>query len=267
MSQREAGNAQEAHYEAIHDAYEAHYYDRTSMAYRRRFIYRPLFNGLNLDRASVADIACGSGRNSLALRGYFPSIRTTGYDISESACRDYRRRTGGDAYQIDLTRPASFPLTHDAALVVGGLHHCVVDLSATLENVARLVRPGGCFMMMEPNAEFFLSALRRFWYKHDKWFEADTEAALRHDEIARVAERYFMPERVLYVGGPAFYLILNSLITRVPLKLKPVLSALLLPVERVYNRLPGRSAFAVFLAVWRRTDVRPPPAGLAGGKG
>ncbi len=109
--------------------------------------------------------------------------------------------------------------------------------------------------MMEPNDEFLLSSVRRIWYKKDKWFEANTEAALRHDVLAKRAAPYFAPEEVRFAGGPAFYLILNSLITRVPLAMKPALSRVLLPVEGVYNRLWGRWPFAVFLARWRRTDA------------
>ncbi|MDW6020957.1 class I SAM-dependent methyltransferase [Mesorhizobium sp. BAC0120] len=255
MTAHDLPNAQEAHYEAIHDAYEAHYYDQSSMAYRHRFIYRPLFAGLKLDGASVADLACGSGHNSLALRHYFPSVRTTGYDISESACRDYRLRTGSVAHQIDLTREVEPAEIHDAALIIGGLHHCVADLDTTLKNVARMLRPGGRFLMMEPSEDFFLSAVRRIWYKKDRWFEAETEAALVHDELSRQAAPYFVPERVLHVGGPAFYLILNSLVTRVPLKLKPRIAPPLFAAESLYNKLPGRAPFAVFLAEWRRTET------------
>ncbi len=259
------GNAQAAHYEAIHNAYEAHYYDAASMAYRDRFIYGPLWGDLAFDDLSVADLACGSGHNSLALRRYFPNVRTTGYDISEPACREYRENTGSDALHVDLTRAATFDTVHDAAIVIGGLHHCIVDLPTTIENVARMIRPGGHFLMMEPSDDFFLSALRRVWYRKDKWFEADTERALKHDEIARMGAPYFVPERVRYMGGPAFYLILNSLVTRVPLRLKPALSKVLFPAEAVYNRLPGREPHAVFLADWRRTDVMPPPGGTGGG--
>lgn len=254
---REA-NAQKAHYESIHEDYEAHYYDRSSMAYRHRFIYRVLFEGLQLHGALVADLACGSGHNSIALRHYYPSVRTIGYDISASACRDYKLRTGADAHEIDLTRPAEAQIVHDAALIIGGLHHCVTDMKTTLENIARMVRPGGCLLMMEPSEDFFLSAIRRVWYRKDKWFEADTEAALKHDELAAQAAPYFVPKGLQYVGGPAFYLILNSLVTRVPLKAKGPLSQLLFPAEAIYNKLPGRSAFAVFLAEWTRTDAAAP---------
>ncbi|KWV48380.1 hypothetical protein AS156_18020 [Bradyrhizobium macuxiense] len=255
MSREDTPNPQTAHYSAIHDAYEAHYYDSASMAYRHRFLYQPLLEGLRLEAASVADLACGSGHNSLALRGYFPSIHVTGYDISEEACRDYRVNTGAVAHLVDLTKSYSPEQSHDAALVIGGLHHCVIDLRTTLTNIARIVRPGGHFLMVEPSDHSFLSGIRRMWYKADRWFEADTEQALKHDELAATAAPYFVPEKVVYVGGPAFYLILNSLIMRVPLRAKPVLAPVLFPIEGLYNRLPGRAPFAVFLARWRRTDM------------
>jgi len=205
------------------------------MAYRHRFVYRPLFEGIELNGSSVADLACGSGHNSLALRKYFPSVQMTGYDISESACREYQKYTGSAAHQVDLTRPLNAVETHDAAIVIGGLHHCVVDLDTTLRNIARMVRPGGRLLMMEPNDDFFLSAVRRIWYRRDQWFEAASEAALKHDEIAAGAAPYFVPRRVVYLGGPAFYLILNSLITRVPLRAKPYLAQVLFPIEALYN--------------------------------
>jgi SAM-dependent methyltransferase len=256
MKSEKPEHRQKEHYEAIHDAYEAHYYDKTSMAYRHRFIYGPLFEGVQVNGSSVADLACGSGHNSLALRQYFPSVQTTGYDISEAACRDYQTHTGSAAHQVDLTGLLKPVETHDAAIVVGGLHHCVVDLAATFRNIARMVRPGGRLLMMEPNDDFFLSAVRRVWYRSDSWFEADSEAALKHDEIAAQAAPYFVPKRVVYLGGPAFYLILNSLIMRVPLSAKPYLAPVLFPVERLYNRLPGRAAFAAFIAEWQRTSEK-----------
>jgi SAM-dependent methyltransferase len=248
-------NRQQALYEGIHDLYEKHYYDPPSMSYRRNFIYDPLFAGLSLDGASVADLACGSGHNSKVLMELFPQVQTVGYDISERACIDYRMRLGRPAHHVDLTMPYNPPELHDAAIVIGGLHHCVSDLSTTLRNVARMMKSGGSFLMMEPNDEFILSFVRRIWYRHDKLFEADTEHALKHDELAELAKPYFIPEKVTYFGGPAFYLILNSLVTRMPLGAKPAIAAITFPIERTYNLLPGRAPFAGFLARWRRTDV------------
>lgn len=243
---------QKEHYEAIHADYEAHYYDATSLEYRRRYIYEPLFDGLDLSSESVADLACGSGRNSIAVRQFFPGASTVGYDISPSACRDYRVKTQCDAHEIDLTTEHKDLRVHGSAVIIGGLHHCVADLPTTLRNIAAMVRPGGHFMMMEPNRRFLLEAARRAWYRHDKWFDAETEAALDHDEIAAMAARWFRPKRLTYFGGPAFFLILNSLVTRVPLSIKPLLARPLFVLESAWNRLPAVGTFPCFLAVWER---------------
>ncbi|UZP65853.1 class I SAM-dependent methyltransferase [Desulfovibrio mangrovi] len=245
-------NPQKAHYEKVHDAYEKHYYDNSSLQYRREFIYTPLFKGFDLSGARLADFACGSGHNSIELRTLFPGISTTGYDISQAACEAYVQNTGGKAHQVDLTNPFTADAEYDAVLIVGGLHHCISNLDAVFLNIARVLKPNGYLFMVEPNEEFFLNSVRNIWYKKDKWFEAESESALRHDEILELAKAYFEPHSLSFFGGPAFYLILNSLITRVPLKAKPFLAPILFPLESLFNQLPGRSAFAAFRAVWRK---------------
>lgn len=250
----EAALRQRRHYETIHDAYEAHYYDNSSIAYRERFIYEPLFRSQSFDNQLVADLACGSGFNSQAIQKIAPSARCVGFDISESACESYRRVTGFDAHVSDLTTDQGFEPIFDAAIVIGGLHHCVSNLPTTFANITAMLKPGGILMMMEPNSKFALNAVRQWWYRNDKWFDAETEAPLDHDEIARMAPQ-FEVERVNYGGGPAFYLILNSLVTRVPLGLKPWLSPILMPAELAWNALPGAAPYAFFNAVWRKRGV------------
>src|SRR5215470_10172004 len=178
----EASTRQKDLYEAIHDVYEAHYYDDAAMAYRKRFYYQPLFDDLKLDGKSVADLACGSGHNSLILRQRFPSVELTGFDISSHACRDYRRLVGRPAFECDLTKPMDVTPAFDAAMIFGGLHHCVSDLATTLQNVARMLKPGGVFLMLEPNKRCYLELLRRLWYALDRrYFDAQSEAALDHE--------------------------------------------------------------------------------------
>jgi SAM-dependent methyltransferase len=246
---------QKQHYAAIHDAYEAHYYDASSMEYRSRFIYRWLFSGVDFRNATVADLACGSGHNSLALQQRFDGVRTVGFDISDPACASYRRITGSEAHVVDLTRPAAIPGSYDAAIVVGGLHHCVADLPQTLRNIAAMVKPGGYFLMMEPSADFALNVVRNKWYAADKYFDAPTEEALSHDAILQQAAPYFEGEAVRYFGGLAYFVILNSLIMRVPLAAKPLLWPIVKPVEMALGGIPLPGIYPCFLAKWRRTSV------------
>lgn len=247
-------NRQKNHYEAIHDAYRE-YYDRASMAYRRRFIYEPLFAELNLDGKDVADLACGSGATSRIIRELYPAARLTGFDISGTACGEYRRNLGRPAHELDLTHalPKEVP-TFDAAVVIGGLHHCVADLPATFANLKRLLRPGGILLMMEPSADFLLNGCRRLWYRQDRYFDARTERALSHAEIAGLAAPEFRPLHLEYLGGPGYFLILNSMIFRLPPRLKGILAKPLTGFDALYNKLPGRVMFPYFLARWQRTE-------------
>jgi SAM-dependent methyltransferase len=250
---------QRVHYERVHSAYVAHYYDASSLAYRREFILNPLLSGALIDfnRSHVADLACGSGYNSAILKERFPGVRCAGFDISPSACADYRRINGWDAYEVDLTKfldTGDVGGPYDAAMIIGGLHHCVADLSSALRNAAALLRPGGLFFMMEPNNQYFLESVRRLWYRLDSSFDAATEAALDHDVLAEMGAPWFRTRDVRYCGGPAFFLIQNSMITRVPLWLKPKLAPALFRLERAYARLAHRRFHAFFTAVWERND-------------
>lgn len=244
---------QAEHYDRIISSYDEHYYDDDSLAYRREFILEPLLSGLDLRGKRVADLACGSGQTSLFLMERFPGVEPSGFDISPEASRRYREATGRPGVAFDLTKDAAPDELFDAAIVVGGLHHCVANLPGALKTVSQMVKPGGSFLMFEPNADYVLQFARRIWYKADSYFDADTEAALSHDALLSIAGSDFSCQTVRYFGGPAFFLIYNSLVLRLPHRLKRKVAPALLAIERGHNRIPGRWAHASFTARWLRT--------------
>jgi ubiquinone/menaquinone biosynthesis C-methylase UbiE len=243
---------QREHYEAIHEQYEEHAYDDASMEYRRRFIFSHLFDGLDLNGKRVADLACGSGHNSLVLLDWFPHAEVTGFDISPKACEAYRRIVRRSAVLADLTRPNDPDPAFDAAMIIGGLHHCIVDLPQTLANIAAMLKPEGWLLMIEPNRQCFLQAARAIWYRMDRYFDSGTERALSHDDIARLARPWFVAKDVRYFGGPAYFLILQSLVLRMHPSAKRAFAKPLLAAEDIYARLPGRFWFPAFMARWQR---------------
>ncbi|HET9387419.1 MAG TPA: class I SAM-dependent methyltransferase [Gemmatimonadales bacterium] len=249
---REASLRQKAHYERIHEEYEAHYYDEHSLRYRERFFLDPLFAGLDFNDRDVLDVASGSGHNTVLLRRRFPRLRAAGVDISEAACSGYRRTTGFDAVQGDLTRPLSLSRQFDAAMVIGGLHHMVVNLPQAVDNLAAFVKPGGWLLMMEPSADSILEGARALWYRQDRFFDAPTERGLSHGELLALAGERFRAERVRYIGGPAYFVIYNSLVLRVPLRAKGWIAPFVFPLERAFNAFNSRLTAPVFIARWRR---------------
>lgn len=244
---------QRYHYEKIIDEYDRHYYDEMSSKYRDRFIYDELFGGLNLDGKRVADLAAGSGHNSMAILGRFPKAEVFGVDISEEACVYYERNVGQPSYCRDLTSSEiELPEPADIAIVIGGLHHCVADLGGTLSNVAKILKPGGRLLMAEPNAEFFLNSVRILWYRYSHYFDDQTECPLVHDQICELAKDEFAVESCRYMGGASYVLVLNSMIIRTPLWLKKGLYHVLLGPELLWNKLGASALHPYFLATWVR---------------
>lgn len=245
-------NPQAAHYDRILSDYDRHYYDRYSTEYRERFILEPLLAGVDLRGLKVADLASGSGHTSLYLMQRNPGIETTGFDVSAEACAGYQKRVGRPSQQFDLTRRQPPPGQFDACIIIGGLHHCVADLPATFANIQGMLKPGGMLLMFEPNRQYVLQAAREFWYRRDRYFDAANEQALAHDDLVRLAGAGFRPESLRYFGGPAFFLVYNSLLFRMPAGLKARSSRVFLGLEAWHNRLPGRWLHSSFTARWRR---------------
>ena len=229
----EGSDRQAGHYDRILSDYDRHYYDGPSTAYRERFIIGPLVEGLDMAGWAVADLACGSGATSLSLRRRFPGVVLTGFDISPRACQTYETQVERPCHTLDLTKNFEGPQRFDAAIIMGGLHHCIADLETVLANIARLLKPGAPFLMFEPNREYVLQFARDLWYRADRYFDAATEDGLAHGDLLRRADGAFAAQRVRYFGGPAFFLVYNSLVFR-------------------YNHLPGKRLFASFTAIWRR---------------
>lgn len=245
-------NPQAQHYNAIIDDYDLHYYDQYSLRYRERFILEPLVRGIDLRGKRVADLASGSGETSVYLKREFEGVDLTGFDISPEACRRYREKVGRPAYEIDLTTGFYEGDQFDAAIIMGGLHHCIANLPHALCAIATMLKPGATLLMFEPNRDYVLEALRRLWYKRDRYFDSDSEGALSHGALLEASGGAFVCEHVKYFGGPAFFLVYNSLIFRLPHSAKAIVSPALMAAEALYNQVPVRNLFASFLATWTR---------------
>ncbi|MGA9116849.1 MAG: class I SAM-dependent methyltransferase [Bacteroidota bacterium] len=173
--------------------------------------------------AGIADLFCGRGGGLHALeRLGFRNL--WGVDISEALLAEYRgkaRLIRADCRALPLEDAC-----RDIAIVQGGLHHLgaiPADLDETLAEAARILRPGGLFVMVEPWWTPFLAAVhwtldhtpaRRFWAKLDA-LAVMTEHEhrtyyqwLRRPETVRAElEKFFRQEhcaarwgKILYTG-------------------------------------------------------------------
>ncbi|MGO9138869.1 MAG: class I SAM-dependent methyltransferase [Syntrophales bacterium] len=236
-------NKQQSHYNRIVESYDEAYFDELSVKYREEFIYKPLFFGLSLTGKSLLEVGCGSGLNIKYLSKKYPELSFYGCDISDKAINRFKfnnpRHVG---FVADLTQP-NFSLEKpvDFCLGIGTLHHCVRDLKQAIENIANNLSDNGVLLLFEPNGEGWQNYFRNLWYRCDrKYFDSENERALSVDEIREISAKRFSVQFVKYFGGPAYFLILNSLIFRFSKYVKSSLFPILISAERCVNLFIGK---------------------------
>ena len=243
-------NPQKKLYEKIHDEYSKHYYDYWSSQYRKIFVYNQLFNNFNFSEKKIVELACGEGHATNYLIKKFKNTRITGIDISEKAINAYTKKNKADGHVLDITKEFYLKEKFDFALILGGLHLCTNDIAQTLKNISNLLKPNGVLFIHEPNSYFFLESVRKIWHKKDKYFANNYIEALNHKEISKL-NKNFQCTFLKYVGGPAYLLICNSLILRIPLFVKNIISPLLIIPEFFWSLLPGYFQIT-FMARWKK---------------
>jgi SAM-dependent methyltransferase len=246
----DAEAAQREHYNRIAGEYETHYDDPSGRAYRARFIEAPLLDGIDLSGRQVLEAMCVSGMSTAGLlaRG----AQVTGLDISEACMAAFRQRyPQSRAVCASITDTGLPSESFDAVVVVGGLHHLQPNVEPGVDEIHRLLKPGGWFCFLEPHTGSLPDIFRQQWYKRDRRF-AVNEAAIDMDALkARYADRFrFVKE--LYCGNLGFLLVYNSMVFAVPLWLKAVYTPVLLRLESFFNRFQGKRLACIVICQWQK---------------
>jgi SAM-dependent methyltransferase len=135
--------------------------------------------------------------------------------------------------------------------VLGGLHHVHPDVDLAIDEIARVLKPGGSFCFGEPHAGSLPDIVRRAWYRRDSLFE-DGEAAVDIGAMERAHAGDFDVVWKRFMGNAAYLLVLNSMVFRVPLWSKRWYAPLLSGVEALLQPLQGRTLSCFALCRWRR---------------
>jgi SAM-dependent methyltransferase len=241
---------QQEHYDNIAADYEAHYSDYWSFEYRRRFIYEPMFAGLNLSGMKVLDAMCGSGQTTNYLLSQGAIV--TGLDISNEVIDTFQSRWS-DASVVKRSLLASgLPdNSFDCVAVVGGLHHIHPNVKDAVREIHRVLKPGGHFCFMEPHSGSLPDIIRRVWYRFDRFF-SDNEASIDLGLLQRDFETRFELKQAKFLGNFAFLLVLNSLIFRIPPGSKKFFAPLLMRLEPLVNKLQTRLTSCFVVTQWQK---------------
>src|SRR6202011_5187702 len=88
----------------------------------------------------------------------------------------------------------------DAVFVTGGLHHVQPKVDEAVDEMYRLLKPGGYFCFVEPHTGSIADWFRRIWYRFDPIFERN-ERAVDVEALERANQGRFEFLRRDYVGG------------------------------------------------------------------
>lgn len=235
------------------DAFERYYDDEISHYYRNHFMHKTLFSGVPLAGRETLEAMCGSGQTTAYL--LTNNARVTGLDISPKLIERFRVRwspKGARAVQTSILSSGLAGGFFDVVVVVGGLHHVQPYVDDAVNEIHRLLKPGGFFCFIEPHSGSLVDYVRRQWYRYDRIFFQPNEAAINLDSLRHANAFRFRFVRECYVGNFAFFLIYNALIFRIPLSVRKVIAPLCFCLENLISPFQTKLTSAIVLAVWQK---------------
>ena len=241
---------QQAHYDEIGEQYELHYSDTWSRWYREEFINAPLVEDLDLAGSNVLEAMCGSGTitQHLLARG----ANVTGLDVSPRMVGAFKQRWPQcHSIVAPITQTELADGSFDCVIVIGGLHHLHPYVEPAIDEIYRVLKPGGHFCFMEPDTASILDHLRRVWYRIDPFFEQN-EAAIDLAALQAKNAGRFEFVRTRYGGNLAFFLVFNSMIFRIPARIKRYYSPALLKCEAFINSFQGKRWSCFVIGQWKK---------------
>jgi SAM-dependent methyltransferase len=241
---------QQAHYERIARDYDAHYNDTYSQRYMNKFVFDFMFKDIDVADFEVLEAMCGGGQTTEYLLDRRATV--TGLDISPQQTDHFEKRhPRARAITASMLNSGFQDRTFDLVSIVGGIHHMPPYVDEAIEEVHRILKPGGYFCFMEPHSEAAMDRVRRFWYKRDPLF-AENEEAINMTELHDKFSDRFEFKNEYYGGNFGYLFVLNSMVFRVPLFLKPLYSPAMIATESLFNKIGGKTFSCFVVAQWRK---------------
>lgn len=241
---------QQAHYELISADYDAHYNDEFSQRYMLKFVFDAMFQGIDLRNTEVLEAMCGGGQTAEYLLNRH--ARVTGLDISPQQTAHFEKRhPWAKALTASMLSSGLQSDSFDLVSIVGGIHHMPPHVNETVLEVHRILKPGGYFCFMEPHSGTAVDRIRRAWYKRDPLF-AKNEEAVNMSELHKNFAEHFEFKHEFYRGNFGYLFVLNSMVFRVPLFLKPFYSPSMMTFESLFNKIGGKTLSCFVVAQWQK---------------
>jgi SAM-dependent methyltransferase len=246
---------QRALFDRIADDYQAHYGDRQSLAYRNRFVNPVLFAGIPLAGKTVLDAACGSGEATAYLMTTGAQI--TALDLSPRMVAAFQQKFPGVRCVCRSIFDTGFDdASFDCVSIVGGLHHFHPDVERAIDEVYRVLKPGGHFVFFEPPTGTLPDIVRKMWYRRCPETFAANEAAVDIDALEVRYDDRFTPISQRFGGNVAYLLVLNSMHFYIPAVIKRWYAPCAMWAESLLAPIQPRLLSCFVICQWQKKDAR-----------
>jgi demethylmenaquinone methyltransferase/2-methoxy-6-polyprenyl-1,4-benzoquinol methylase len=166
----------------------------------------------DLKPSAVLDVASGTGDIALALATDLPGAKVVGFDFSANMLEVARKRADAQPglTNIEFLEGNALALpfedaTFDAASISFGLRN-MADYRGTIEEMTRVLRPGGCFLCLEASYPTtpVIKQVFRLYFRHImpligklvtrksaeyQWLNDSTEVFLSKPQLAELMEQ------------------------------------------------------------------------------
>lgn len=246
-------SSQSEHYDNIADVYEQNYHDPWGRRYRRKFIDELLFEGIDLKGKKVLDAMCGSGQTEAFLTE--KGALVTGLDVSKRQVEIFSSKWPQcSSICSSILDTGIGDNSFDCVVVAGALHHISAHIDEAVEEIHRVLKPGGYFCFFEPYSGSVFDLPRKLWYKCDGYFEKDEEVIDLNSLKNNFSGKFdFTSEK--YRGGIAYLLVYNSLIFRIPRFMKRIYSPFLMALESLFSGIQGKRSSIFVICRWRKKEL------------
>ena len=242
---------QKLHYGSLATHYERYYCTPASQEYRNRFINRFLIADLDIKNWKVLEAMCGSGQTTGFLMKHGALV--TGLDISSECLGLFRSKWPYCGAVCSSVLKTPFPnSTFDLVVVVGGLHHLHPFLHLGVEEICRVLKPGGYFCFSEPHLGSLPDVFRKLWYRFDGKIFASNEKSVDLEALRKDFSDSFRFKSERFVGNIAYLLVFHAMVLRVPAVVVRILARPLLRFEATMMPLQGRRISCIVDCQWQK---------------
>jgi SAM-dependent methyltransferase len=243
---------QRRHYNEYAEAHDAIRSFDGVLAYRDRFLIPAILGGEDLAGKRVLEAMCGSGFITDYLLEQGATV--TAFDISDRQIELFAEKYPAvECHRVSIFDDPFPAAQFDVVVVAAGFHHLHPRVEDSFRLCVGWLKPGGLLCFYEPHAHSFPDRARRLWYRFDPIFEEGEGAVDIDRELSRLGTSVVEESRC-YLGGPAFFTVVNGNVLRLPVGFMDRIAPTMLWLESLHFRVFRRSRLATPLAAcrWRK---------------